>query len=168
MLVKRKKKRKSKGIKNAAVILLESFLLVARGLPAFSAERRGSGRKSEKWIGKMSEGGAAPQPSPLPVRKNSIHHFHVSVSRLTLPIARSVATLTQRIDEVQAGVASRAGDGQTRCGAWCRAGGGEGGRHLVKVATPPAAPVNGVHRRCAHRIENNWTCTNANVTSCVA
>lgn len=108
---------RTNGIKNAAVILLESFLLAARGLAAFSAERRGSGRKSEKWIGKMSEGGATPQPSPLPVRKNSIHHFHVSVSRLTLPIARSVATLTQRIDEVQAGAAGGAGDGQTRCGA---------------------------------------------------
>lgn len=64
-------------------------------------------KESEKWIGKMSEGGVSLQPSPLPVRKKSIHHFHVFVSWLTLPIARSVAMMTQRIDEVQVGVASR-------------------------------------------------------------
>lgn len=39
--------------------------------------------------------------------EKSIHHFHVFVSRLTLAIARSVAMMTQRIDEVQVGVASR-------------------------------------------------------------
>ncbi len=27
-------------------------------------------KESEKWIGKMSEGGVSLQPSPLPVRKN--------------------------------------------------------------------------------------------------
>lgn len=29
----------------------------------------GERKESEKWIGKMSEGGVSPQPSPLPVRK---------------------------------------------------------------------------------------------------
>lgn len=73
-----KKNKKQMDKKNAGVILLESFPLVARGLPAFSAERRGSGRKSEKWIGKMSEGGAAPQP----VAASCPEKLHSSFSRL--------------------------------------------------------------------------------------
>lgn len=39
--------------------------------------------------------------------EKSIHHFHIFVSWLTLVIARNVAMMTQRIDEVQVGVASR-------------------------------------------------------------
>ena len=54
--------------------------------------------------------------------EKSIHHFHVFMSWLTLAIARSVVTMTLKIDEVQAGVASRGlGYGQTRCGVrWGR------------------------------------------------
>lgn len=67
--------------------------------------------------------------------ENSIHHFHVFVSWLTLPIARSVAKLTQRIDEVQAGVWG--GDGQTRCGA--------GVDYLMKVMMLPITLNDSIH-----------------------
>lgn len=39
--------------------------------------------------------------------EKSIHHFHILVLRLTLAVAESAAMKTQRIDEVQAGVAGR-------------------------------------------------------------
>ena len=60
--------------------------------------------------------------------EKSIHHFHVFTSWLTLAIARSVVTMTIKIDEVQAGVASRGlGYGQTRCGVrWGRTDGAVG------------------------------------------
>lgn len=54
--------------------------------------------------------------------EKSIHHSHVFVSWLTLPIARSVAMMTQRIDEVQAGVASRGLGWRWSNQMWCEVG----------------------------------------------
>lgn len=80
------------------------FLLTQEGQ---TTERRGRRKESEKWIGKMSEGGGVSSTIAASCPEKSIHHFHVFVSWLTLAIARSVAMMTHRIDEVQAGVAGR-------------------------------------------------------------
>lgn len=64
-------------------------------------------QESEKWIGKTTEGWGVSSNIAASCPEKSIHHFHVFMSWLTLAIARSVATMTPRIDEVQVGVASR-------------------------------------------------------------
>lgn len=66
-------------------------------------------QEGAETIKKMSEGGVSPQPPQLPVRKNSIHHFHVLMSWLRLAMARNVAMMTPRIDEVQVGVGCGSG-----------------------------------------------------------
>ncbi len=64
-------------------------------------ERKWKMDRKDEWGWGVSSTIAASCP------EKSIHHFHVFVSWLTLAIARSVAMMTCRIDEVQAGVASR-------------------------------------------------------------
>lgn len=62
--------------------------------------------KEAKCIAKMGGRGAS-SAAAASCPENAIYHFHVFVSLVTSPIARSVAQLTRTIDELQAGVASR-------------------------------------------------------------
>lgn len=112
-----------------------------------TTERRGSGGKkvkngSERW----ARGWGVSSTIAASWPEKSIHHFHVFVSRLTLPIARSVATMTQRIDEVQVGVASRGLGMEMVKPDVVRGGAGmdcEG--DLMKVTMLPIAPINHIH-----------------------
>ncbi len=81
-------------------------------------ERKWKMDRKDEWGRGVSKTIAASCP------EKSIHHFHVFVSRLTLPIARSVAMMTQRIDEVQAGVASRGLGWRWSNQMWCEVGPG--------------------------------------------
>lgn len=71
-------------------------------------------KESEKWI-RVTVGRLFSHSASCP--EKSIHHSHVFESWLTLAIASSVAMMTRRIDEVQAGGGAGVwvGDGQTRC-----------------------------------------------------
>ena len=79
-------------------------------------ERKWKMDRKDEWGWGVSSTIAASCP------EKSIHHFHVFVSWLTLPIARSVAMMTQRIDEVQAGVASRGLEWRWSNQMWCEVG----------------------------------------------
>lgn len=80
-----------------------SWLLLTWG--GWATGRHGRGKKVKN--GWEDERGWGVSSTIASCPEKSIHHFHVFMSWLTLAIARSVATMTPRIDEVQAGVASR-------------------------------------------------------------
>lgn len=81
-------------------------------------ERKWKMDRKDEWGWGVSSTIAASCP------EKSIHHFHVFVSWLTLAIARSVAMMTHRIDEVQAGVASRGLGWRWSNQMWCEVGPG--------------------------------------------
>lgn len=103
--------------------------------------RRGKGKKKWKMDPVDEWGWGVSSTITASCPENYIHHFHIYVSRLTLAIGRNVAMMTLRIDEVQAGVASRGLGWRWSNQMWLKVDwDGLWGKDLMKVTVLPSAP----------------------------